>query len=266
MNIELLNIGDKLTMKVVSRSLKEDGKKQVNLYKSQIYDILPNYRLKIGMPMKGQKLLLIPIGAEYEMLFFASKGLYMASGKIVDRYKSDNLYILEVDLISELVRNQRREYYRLDTSIETMYRKISENEIEQKSSQKIVSPSDGNLNSNRDQELLKIIEDSKEITLDKEEGYIPGIIVDISGGGVRMVSDKKLEKGDYIHFIFRVQRNFLNRECSFVGLVLLSEELPARKNQYEHRIQYCNIEKSEREMIIKYIFEEERKKRKNEMS
>ena len=113
MNIELLNIGDKLTMKVVSRSLKKDSEnKPVNLYKSQIYDILPNHRLKIGMPMKGQRLLLIPVDVEYDMLFFTSKGLYMANGKIVDRYKSDNLYILEVDLLSELVRSQRREYYR----------------------------------------------------------------------------------------------------------------------------------------------------------
>lgn len=267
MSIELLNVGDKLEMKATSRSMKkEDEYIQVRIYKSQIYDILADSKLKIAMPMKGQKLLLVPVGAEYEFLFFTSKGLYKANGKILGRYKNDNLFILDIGLLSNLVKHQRREYYRLETNIDTKYSKITENDIEQKSLQKVIDTNDKTQLSKAEVELLEIIESAKATKFIDTTGYIPGIIVDMSGGGVRMVSDDKLEVGDYIHFIFQIQRNYLTRECSFVGLVLYSEELPARAKQYEHRIKFSNMDKSEREMIIKYIFEEERKRRKNEKS
>lgn len=267
MSIELLNVGDKLEMKATSRSKKkEDENIQVRIYKSQIYDIQADFKLKIAMPMKGQKLLLIPIGSEYEFLFFTSKGLYKANGKILDRYKNDNLFILDIGLISNLVKHQRREYYRLETNIDTIYSKITENEIEQKLSKKTIETNEKGQLSKEESELLEIIKRAKGTKVSDMAGYVPAIIVDMSGGGVRMVSDDKLEKGDYIHFIFQIQRNFIKRECSFYGQVLYSEELPTRAKQYEHRVRFYNMDKFEREMIIKYIFEEERKRRKNEKS
>lgn len=45
--------------------------------------------------------------------------------------------------------------------------------------------------------------------------------------------------------------------------VIMSFELPDRINRFEHRIEFAGITSESRELLIKYIFEEERKMRKN---
>ncbi|MCI6409081.1 MAG: flagellar brake protein, partial [Lachnospiraceae bacterium] len=49
-----------------------------------------------------------------------------------------------------------------------------------------------------------------------------------------------------------------------IGKVLLSQEIEGREGEYEHRIMFVNIMNDEREGIIKYIFEEERRIRRRE--
>ena len=54
------------------------------------------------------------------------------------------------------------------------------------------------------------------------------------------------------------------KHYSLVGRVLSVEELENRPGVYEHRVQYVNMDVDEREEIIKYIFNEERKNRHKE--
>ena len=55
-----------------------------------------------------------------------------------------------------------------------------------------------------------------------------------------------------------------SKEYTLVAKVLMVRELEDRPGVYEHRAQYINIDTSEREEIIRFIFEEERKHRKRE--
>jgi c-di-GMP-binding flagellar brake protein YcgR len=54
------------------------------------------------------------------------------------------------------------------------------------------------------------------------------------------------------------------KEYNLIGKVLYSQELDARNGEYEHRLEYINVNKTDREEIIRFIFEEERKSRKRE--
>ena len=54
------------------------------------------------------------------------------------------------------------------------------------------------------------------------------------------------------------------KEYNLVGKVLNVRELESRKGVYEHRVQYINVDDAEREEIIKYIFDEERRTLKNQ--
>ena len=54
-----------------------------------------------------------------------------------------------------------------------------------------------------------------------------------------------------------------NKVYNLVGKVLSARELENRKGVFEHRVQYVNVDAAEREEIIKYIFDEERKNLKN---
>ena len=44
-----------------------------------------------------------------------------------------------------------------------------------------------------------------------------GIIVDISGGGLRIMTEKPLEKNNYIYIRFPVEMNIGNRDIEVVG-------------------------------------------------
>jgi len=90
-----------------------------------------------------------------------------------------------------------------------------------------------------------------------------GIILDISGGGIRFTSQKKLvdKKGVINH----LQLNYDQEECHLYlsGVIVDSSNLRAQDNIYENRVVFDEITIEEREIIIKFIFEEERRRRKN---
>lgn len=53
------------------------------------------------------------------------------------------------------------------------------------------------------------------------------------------------------------------KEFNLVGKVLNVKEVENREGLFEHRVQYVNMTAGDREKIIKYIFDEERKTLKN---
>ena len=86
-----------------------------------------------------------------------------------------------------------------------------------------------------------------------------GVIVDISGGGAKFISDKRFEKDTKILFMFDLNMNGKPTEYSVIGRIILSEPLEGRDGEYRNHIQFINIKDKDREGIIRYIFEEERK-------
>ncbi|MDD3660025.1 MAG: PilZ domain-containing protein, partial [Lachnospiraceae bacterium] len=86
----------------------------------------------------------------------------------------------------------------------------------------------------------------------------------ISGGGIRFVSEKLYEADSMVLCNFMVPINDKPKQYSIIGLVLQIRIIEERQGLYEHRIQYIGMGRDEREEIIKFIFEEERKNRKRE--
>ena len=78
------------------------GESDKQVYKSQIYDVVGKEQLKIAMPQSKGKLLLLQLEAVYKMQFYTELGLYECKGKVIDRYKSDNVYVAVVDIVSSL--------------------------------------------------------------------------------------------------------------------------------------------------------------------
>ena len=54
------------------------------------------------------------------------------------------------------------------------------------------------------------------------------------------------------------------KEYNLTGRVLEVSEVSNRENVFEHRVQYINMDVDEREEIIRYIFNEDRKHRRKE--
>ena len=104
--------GNKLEIQAVDRSKNMDELESKKVYDSVVYDVLSEDRFEIYMPMEKTKLILLPVDVEYDVYFYTASGLYQCFAKVIDRYKSDGKFILLLELVSNLRKFQRREYYR----------------------------------------------------------------------------------------------------------------------------------------------------------
>lgn len=228
--------GCKVDLQAIDRS-KKRGAAEHKIYQSQVIDVLSEDRIEISMPMEKSKLILLPIDGEYDLYFYNDSGLYQCYARVVDRYKNNSLYVLVLDLVSNLRKHQRREYYRFSCALEMNSRRLQEEEVE--------------------------LAGRKEDALIPELPLKSSVIVDISGGGLRFVANYAYEVQSMILCRYCLLINGENKVYNLVGKVLSARELENRKGVFEHRVQYVNVDAAEREEIIKYIFDEERKNLKN---
>ena len=230
--------GERIELQLVERKIQNRHIVNKKIYYSKVFDILSEDRLEITMPMEKTKLILLPVDAEYDLYFYAKSGLFQCVARIIDRYKSNNVYILVLELTSNLRKFQRRDFYRFSCALEMDTRSLIEEEME-------------------------AVEDKKGI-------LVPGlplqrsVIVDISGGGIRFVANCPYEIGSLVYCRYQLIVNGETKGYNLVGKILSNKELESRPGDYEHRLQYVNISETEREEIIRYIFEEERKYRQKE--
>ena len=231
--------GDKLELTLVEHMQGANEELNKRVYASRVNDILSEDQMEIMMPMEKSKLILLPVDAEYDMSIYTKQGLYQCFVRVVDRYKSDNMYLLVVELTSNLRKNQRREYYRFSCALEMCSRTLEEEEVKA-------------LESKRPYELVSGLPLKRSV------------IVDISGGGLRFVSDQKYEPESLLYCSYHLISNGKRKLYEVVGKVLEAKPIENRKGMFEHRVQYVNIEEGVREQIIRYIFQEERKNMKKD--
>ncbi|MDR2940228.1 MAG: PilZ domain-containing protein, partial [Clostridiales bacterium] len=82
-----------------------------------------------------------------------------------------------------------------------------------------------------------------------------GIIKDIGGGGLRFVSNEVLEEGEKIKAAI-----VLNTEVIIVnGKILHKQFFPKSNYKYQYRVEFIGILKTEQEVIVQFIFEQQRK-------
>ncbi len=234
---KFISPGDKLEMKSIVNVVLPDGRQGVKTYKSSVYDITEEGRLEIVMPMERTKLVLLPVDGEYDVCFMTQNGMYRANVRIVDRQKINGTYILVTELITNLHKFQRREYYRFNCIVEVHARDMTKQEID--------SFENG----------FTYIIPEKEMKR--------GIIVDISGGGARFVSSHKFEEGSFILMEFDLPIMDIEKSFLLAARIIYSGTIANREDEYENRVMFEYIDSATREEIIKYIFDEERKNRKN---
>ena len=231
---KIIRPGCKIELQALARFNDDPSDQSRKVYSSQVYDILSDDRMEIIMPMEQAKLVLLPVDSEYEALFYSETSAYQCFVKIVDRYRTNNVYILVIEMTSNLRKHQRREFYRFSCALEMAIRPLNE-------------------------------EETKAFTEKAVYEITPGIpmnrcvIVDLSGGGLRFMSNQKYEPESLIYCTYHLLTSGKNKEYEMVGKILTVKELDNKRGVYEHRVQYMNLGVEHREEIIKYIFEEERK-------
>jgi len=245
---DFVSIGDKLELKKIRLSTIEMDNEKI--YKSQILDFVDEKTLIILMPMEKVRIIPLSVGDKYNIHFFTKRGLFQCNSIIVGRSKLNNIYVLTVELTSDLEKKQRREFYRLDCVLDMEYYLLSDDEISIMNKMKANS-------FKSDREFENYVNALDEC---KREWH-KGIIVDISGGGAKFVSDKLHEYGSLIHIYIPFDSTMKLKNKWLKAVIISSEKLMNRQGFYESRVQFRDMLKEDREVIIKYIFEEERKHR-----
>ncbi len=236
---DYISPGEKVEIQAIPGIWQKETEEDTKVYGSKIYDIASDERIDVMMPTEKGKLILLPVDGEYRLAFYSSKGMYQCEARVVDRYKSNNIYILSLEFAKGLQKLQRREYYRFNCAIELVTRSLTNYE-----------------------EVA--LENNHGFTIDPGDDIKKAVIADISGGGLRFIAGFHYEEGDKIYISYKLNIVGQIKEYHIVGVVLRMEEMENRKGVFEHRIKYTNIDENDREEIIHYIFEEERKIRKKQ--
>lgn len=236
---ERIQIGDKLELKKIEKRLYADAEDKV--YVSQVLDEADNGNLFVSMPIQEGHVVPLGIDQEFIATFYTKAGLLSCKVIVKGRYKKESLFLLEIRLQGALEKIQRREFFRLDCRLEMQYRLV-------------------------DAEEQKYIEAGQAYNPD-ELGieWKKGIMLDLSGGGVRFVSSSKEEKGALMEIRFDMELDGVSEVVYALASVLLSVRNVNNNQIYEQRVQFYRMDQALQERIIHYIFQTQRKNRMKEL-
>ena len=230
---KLISVGNKIEINIIKdRNVRKDEEKVT--YVSQILDF-DGGQISAALPMREGHLITLEVNSNLECYFYTASGIYKAHAHITSRYKKENLYMMNLELKDELKKFQRRQFFRLPCNIITTLRTLSVSEV-------------------LDYSMKHEVKDNTDAQV------VQGVIVDISGGGTRVFSKSRYKSGDYVYMNFPLEMNIGIKNVSVLAKVISSSELAGRRDYCDNRLQFKEIPGSLRDSIVKYIFEQQRKK------
>lgn len=247
----LLQIGNKIDIVRVNNSFNM-GKQDVH-YTSQLFEYEGLDEATIAMPIAEGVVIPLENGATYCLSFFTDNGIYECQGTVTKRFREQNIYMIKIRFISDFQKNQRRAFFRLECLLDINYR-IDTNE-EEEILRKIRE------NDFASEEELK---EKRERLKELQSTWILAVATDISGGGLRCNSESECKKDDRIWMKLRLHNNDDVKDMEVMAVVIASMPLKNKPGFFEHRTEFVDIIRTEREAIIRFIFEEERRQRRRE--
>ena len=234
---ELVRPGDRLDLVFESEKLSNDDSiDNTQYYITKVFDISEDEDLiEAFMPMEKTKLILLPVGAVYDATFYCKKGMYGCRLKVTRRFKQENLFVVEFEPLDDLKKQQRREFFRFDCVIGMNTRQLTEDEQEaflENKNLNLLNPPDGK-----------------------------SVIVDISGGGMRFISADHYDVGSLVYCRFMINIGDAPKAFGACLKVIATKPVVNNKNNTEYRGSFEGMSSGDRDKIIKFIFDEERKAR-----
>ncbi|MCH5264889.1 MAG: flagellar brake protein [Lachnospiraceae bacterium] len=251
MNNTMFKVGDRIEMTHAVSAI--GGVVSEKKYGSQLLDFDGIRTAKIAMPIYENRLVPLDIGDEYQICFFTNAGLYQCRARIQRRYTEKKMHVMDVIFLTELKKFQRRKFYRLDCMFSVKYRIISE--VERTLRERLEK---GDFESEeKRQDCLDSLEQ-----IPKE--WMDGTISDLSGGGMRFHSSKELEKDGIVEVRLPLSFRSGILPMTFILRVVACTHYEGSRVAYEIRGEFENIKDSEREIVVKYVFEEQRRRLRKE--
>lgn len=244
MDIRDLTPGRPVEISIIKNNTKNEKKDENNIFISSLFDITSRGDVVIHMPSKQGKYVLLPLNIRYFVVIYTNVGIYQFEGTLTKQGKLENFPVLVIRPETSLQKVQRREFYRFNCHIPVKVYSIED---------------DVALLPNMELIEMKVL---SKMTL--EEECVEGAIVDISGGGARFRSKMDLLTDEYIYMSFVLETPDNKRNFKCLARKVVSEHLEDL-NIFEHRVEFVFKDSEDRETIIKYIFDEDRRIRKKDL-
>ena len=230
-------IGDRIELMHIKSAIgrKVSDKK----YGSQLLDFDGDRTAKIAMPISEGKVIPLEIDDDYNLCFFTNSGLHQCTAQIKKRYTENRMYVMDVIFLTPLKKFQRRKFYRLDCLFPIRYRIVPKEQFEKKNE------------AEQDNEKDEIL-------------WEEGTISDLSGGGIRFHGNVECKKGDFVEIVLPLSLQSGIIPLSLYMKVVSCVHFEGSRVAYETRGEFLNINEKERETVIKYVFEEQRRRMRKE--
>lgn len=230
-------IGDRIELIHIKSAIgrKVSDKK----YGSQVLDFDGDRTAKIAMPIREGKVIPLEIDDDYNLCFFTKSGLYQCTAQIKKRYTENRMYVMDVIFLTPLKKFQRRKFYRLDCLFPIRYRIVPKEQFEKKNEAE---------QDNENEEIL----------------WEEGTISDLSGGGIRFHGNVECKKEDLVEIVLPLSLQSGIVPLSLYMKVVSCVHFEGSRVAYETRGKFLNINEKERETVIKYVFEEQRRRMRKE--
>ena len=199
---------------------QKNGRKHT--YYSAITNILDPTTFDVQAPLEKGVVIPLEIGKEYECFFITVFGLFRCMAVMEKRYKEAGLHFLRMKMITQIVKHQRREFYRLDDIFDFRYFNQQTNQW-------------------------------KEATT-----------LDISGNGMRCITNEELKKGTQVLCELKLDIDKKSYMITNLAEVIDTVSVSIVEKRFETRWVFVDIPTNKQDIIIKYIYDEQRRRRRKE--
>ncbi len=246
---KVFDIGNKIEI-TPARSAFSDAKNNKK-YSSQILDFDDLRTAKIAAPVQDGRLVPMRNGEDIDICFFTKAGLYQCRGRVKNRYNEGKIAVLDVLFVTDPQKFQRRKFYRLECTFEIRYRRFSKEEIRLRDEIERAKR-------NGEKELLEGYRKELE---EVPELWQPATITNLSGGGVKFHLRETLDRGEPIEVAvpLSLQKGVLPMKV-MAHVIDCEKSDDSRASACDARCEFDGITNGEREIIVKYVFEEQRRR------
>ncbi len=214
--IDIIKTGDRVEINTNPRVAGQ------NPLVSQVEENMGNGEILIHMPINYGKFSKLSENISYSVVFFTDKGMVRFDAVLVSHKREEDFLLELIRLKGDGEKIQRREFYRFNCLLPIKF-----------------TPLTG-------------LSDHAHIPA---EAFQDGIAKDISGGGIRFVSNYDLSGVTEVECIL-----MLNNSCVVIkGRILQRQFFPKSNYKYQYRVLFSPSFRMEQEKIITYIFDEQRK-------
>lgn len=184
-------------------------------YDTAVRQITSEY-VELDLPRRdGERMAVYP-GDHLTLLAYVGEGLFSFQSRVRELSEVPE-QLLTIDVPEAVDKTERRQFYRLDTSIAARYAALTDD--------------DGG-------ELRRL-----DVS-----------VMDLSGGGMQLRSTQAVDLGSLVRVIFNVGNDPVQVD---VSAIVISSQPEERTSRFRVHVRYVELARSQQEQIIRHIFREQ---------